>query len=103
MRVWQAEGHEGRQAPHARHDRPEGARRTTAKGLRVWASSRVVLWLVGSGHSSSPLVETGDVLVSTARLAGLDWHDLARHRARLGGTTIHDAGEALLGVGLGMC
>jgi FAD/FMN-containing dehydrogenase len=75
---------------------------SVVKLVEAAAGSGGVLRPVGSGHSSAPLVETRGTLVSIDRLAGLTWHD-GKQRARLGaGTTIHQAGEALLDIGLAM-
>lgn len=58
---------------------------------------------LGSGHSSSPLVETDQVLVGGERLSGLRRADPAAGRATLGaGTTIRDTSTALLEHGLAM-
>jgi FAD/FMN-containing dehydrogenase len=58
---------------------------------------------LGSGHSSSPLVATDDVVVGGERLRGLRHADPDARRATLGaGTTIRDTGEALLQHGLAM-
>lgn len=57
--------------------------------------------VVGAGHSSSPLVETCDVLVSLERLQGVVSHDLHRHEATIrAGMTLHDAGKTFLELGL---
>lgn len=59
--------------------------------------------VAGSGHSSSPLVETPDILVSMRDHRGLIDYDMSRHRATVGtGTVLHDLGQILHGVGLGM-
>ena len=64
--------------------------------------SRVVR-VVGSGHSSSPLVHSPDILMSMRDLHGLIDYDLQRSQAVLGaGTKLHDAGQILHSVGLGM-
>ena len=56
---------------------------------------------LGSGHSSSPIFVTNDVLVSLMDFAGMTGHDtdqcLATFRP---GTTLHDAGNQLHEVGL---
>lgn len=58
---------------------------------------------VGSGHSSTPLVATDDVLVGLDGLAGLYAHDPARSLATVGpGTGLAALGRELLGVGLGL-
>lgn len=59
--------------------------------------------VTGAGHSSSPLVETPELLVSLEKLTGLVSHDTAASEAVLwSGTRIEDAGKALLDVGLAM-
>lgn len=58
---------------------------------------------MGSGHSSWPLVQTPDMLLSLRDLHGLIDYDLQRSRATVGaGTQLHDLGIILHGVGLGM-
>ncbi|MFC4307467.1 D-arabinono-1,4-lactone oxidase [Steroidobacter flavus] len=59
--------------------------------------------VAGSGHSSSPLVETPDILMSTRDHRGLIDYDLTTSRATVGaGTVLQDLGQILHGVGLGM-
>jgi FAD/FMN-containing dehydrogenase len=59
--------------------------------------------VVGSGHSSSPLVLSPDILMSLRDLHGLIDYDLQHSRATLGaGTKLHDVGVILHGVGLAM-
>jgi FAD/FMN-containing dehydrogenase len=66
------------------------------------AHSRVVR-VMGSGHSSSPLVHTPDMLLSLRDLRGLIDYDLQHSQATVGaGTQLHDLGIILHGVGLGM-
>ena len=56
---------------------------------------------VGCGHSSSPLVETRDTLVSLERLRGVVSHDAERNEATVrAGTRLDEMGPALLRVGL---
>jgi FAD/FMN-containing dehydrogenase len=58
---------------------------------------------MGSGHSSSPLVHTPDMLLSLRDLRGLIDYDLQHSQATVGaGTQLHDLGIILHGVGLGM-
>lgn len=58
---------------------------------------------VGSGHSSTPLVQTAEVLVDCSRLHGLETHDPESMTASLGaGTALENAGELLADVGLAM-
>lgn len=64
---------------------------------------RRVVRVVGAGHSSSPLVETDDVLVSLERFQGLVAHDEARARATIrAGMTVKDTGKAVLDVRLAL-
>jgi len=59
--------------------------------------------VAGSGHSSSPLVETPDILMSMRDHRGLIDYDLARSRATVGaGTVLHDLGPILHDIGLSM-
>jgi FAD/FMN-containing dehydrogenase len=65
------------------------------------AEERGRLRVVGSGHSSSPLVRTGGTLVSMEKFTGLLAHDRSAGRATLGaGTTLKEASRALLEIGL---
>lgn len=57
--------------------------------------------VVGSGHSSVPLVRTDETLVSLSRLTGVVEADAGAHEATvLAGTTLKDMGVALLEHGL---
>jgi FAD/FMN-containing dehydrogenase len=59
--------------------------------------------VAGSGHSSSPLVETPDILMSMRDHRGLIDYDMASSRATVGaGTVLHNLGPILHGVGLSM-
>lgn len=59
--------------------------------------------VVGSGHSSMPLVETTDILVSLERFGGIESHDREAQEATLGaGTTLHDANAQVHKIGLAM-
>ncbi|HEY5756862.1 MAG TPA: FAD-binding protein, partial [Steroidobacter sp.] len=59
--------------------------------------------VAGSGHSSSPLVETPDILMSMRDHRGLIDYDIASSRATVGaGTVLHDMGLILHDVGLSM-
>jgi FAD/FMN-containing dehydrogenase len=59
------------------------------------------LRVVGSGHSSSPLVKTRGTIVSLEKFTGLHAHDRRTGLATLGaGTTLKEANRALLEVGL---
>lgn len=59
--------------------------------------------VAGSGHSSSALVQTPDILMSMRDHRGLIDYDSRSSRATVGaGTILHDLGSILHGVGLGM-
>lgn len=59
--------------------------------------------VAGSGHSSSPLVHTPDILMSMRDHRGLIDYDLPSSRATIGaGTVLHDLGPILHSAGLGM-
>jgi len=58
---------------------------------------------VGAGHSFTPIVQTGGVLVDTEALTGLTGVDSSRNRVRLrGGTRIKDIGDPLWEEGLSL-
>ena len=64
-------------------------------GLRLRAA--------GSGHSHSPLVPTGDIIVDTSGLSGVGEIDATQARAWIGaGTKIHALGAPLLAAGLAL-
>ncbi|WP_405944498.1 D-arabinono-1,4-lactone oxidase [Streptomyces sp. NBC_00932] len=70
-------------------------RRAIAEGLSV----RVA----GTGHSSTPLVQTGGLLLSLKHLSGVTGTDVTRRRARaLAGTPISAFGDALWEAGLAL-
>jgi FAD/FMN-containing dehydrogenase len=72
-----------------------------ARLVRHAADKGRTVRVVGSGHSSTPLVETDDILISLTHFKGLQSHN--GREATLGaGSTLHEAGEALLEVGLSM-
>jgi FAD/FMN-containing dehydrogenase len=57
--------------------------------------------VVGAGHSSSPLVETEDILISLEKFQGIVSHNPDKHEATIrSGMTVHDAGQELLKLGL---
>jgi FAD/FMN-containing dehydrogenase len=59
--------------------------------------------VAGAGHSSMPLVETSDIVVSLERMKGVVAHDAARCRATiLPAMTVDEASKALLQLGLAM-
>ena len=58
---------------------------------------------VGSGHSFTPIVQTGGVLIETDALTGLTGVDTTRNRVRLrGGTKLADIGDPLWDQGLSL-
>lgn len=73
----------------------ESVRFAIAEGLPVRA--------VGAGHSFTPLVQTGGVLMDLSELSGITGTDTTRRRARAkGGTAISAFGDALWDKGLGL-
>jgi FAD/FMN-containing dehydrogenase len=69
--------------------------------VRRAAAEGQTVRVVGAGHSSSPLVETSDVLVSLRKLRGVETYDRPSCEATLGaGTTLNAAGKALLTHGM---
>lgn len=65
------------------------------------ASSGQTVRVVGSGHSSSPLVATAGLLVSLRALRSLISHDQERCQVTIGaGITLHEAGKVLLPLGM---
>jgi len=71
--------------------------------VRFAIAERLPIRAAGSGHSSSPLVQTGGVLIDMSGLSGVTGHDSERRRARaLAGTTIHALGDPLWDRGLAL-
>lgn len=71
--------------------------------VRDAAASGKNLRVAGSGHSSSPLVATADVLVSLDHMQGLLYADKSSGQALIAaGTVLKDLGRALHEAGLGM-
>jgi FAD/FMN-containing dehydrogenase len=59
--------------------------------------------VAGSGHSSSPLVETPDILMSMREHRGLIDYDAVHSRATVGaGTVLNDLGPILRDIGMSM-
>jgi FAD/FMN-containing dehydrogenase len=74
-----------------------------AEIVRQAAGEAKVVRVVGAGHSSSPLVETDEILVSLEHLRGLESHDRERQEAIVrAGSTLEETGEALFEAGLTM-
>ncbi|GCE08054.1 D-arabinono-1,4-lactone oxidase [Dictyobacter aurantiacus] len=69
--------------------------------LHYYQSTGRHVRVVGAGHSFTPLVETGDILVSLDNLQGIEEVDLAAGTAMvLGGTRLKELGDALLSHGV---
>ncbi len=65
--------------------------------VRQTADAGGTLRVVGQGHSSSPLVQTDDVLLSLEEMTGVESVDADRHQAWVRpGTNIEQLGEELL-------
>jgi FAD/FMN-containing dehydrogenase len=74
-----------------------------ARVVRSAAEQGRVVRVVGAGHSSSPLVETRDILLSLEKLRGMESHDSeAREAIVLAGTSLKEAGDALFDAGLAL-
>lgn len=74
-----------------------------AHHVRQAAAAGWTVRVVGAGHSSSPLVETRDSLVSLTKLRGMESHDAAADEAVIrGGATLAEAGRELFTVGLAL-
>src|SRR5688500_9416049 len=59
-------------------------------------SSGKSIRVVGAGHSSSPLVETNEILISLDRFSGLTSIDKKNNRAEVGtAMTVHDVNSSL--------
>lgn len=71
--------------------------------VRFAVRERLAVRAVGAGHSFTPIVQTGGVLVDTAALTGITGIDVDRRRVRmLAGTRISDLGPALWDAGLSL-
>jgi FAD/FMN-containing dehydrogenase len=71
--------------------------------VRTAGGENKTLRVVAAGHSSTPLVETPDVLVSLERMKGVIDHNEGQHRATiLPGMTVGEANRALLELQLAM-
>lgn len=74
-----------------------------AEAVRYARRNGLRLRPAGTGHSNVPLVPNAGVVLRTEGLKGLVAHDSAADTATLrGGTKIHDIGDALWAVGLGL-
>ena len=73
--------------------------KAVAKAAKEGRNARVT----GARHSSSPLIETEDTLISLDKLQGLVSHKREAGEATIyAGMKVHDAGQALYKVGLAM-
>lgn len=71
--------------------------------IRFAAAERLSVRVAGAGHSFTPVVQTGGVLIDMSGLAGVLDADAASGRVRaLGGTRISDFGEPLWEAGLSL-
>jgi FAD/FMN-containing dehydrogenase len=69
--------------------------------VRQAVTDRRTVRVVGAGHSSSPILETNDILVSLEKFQGVESYNTTAHEATIrAGMTLRDAGQALLEVGL---
>lgn len=81
--------------PRSEQEALDAVRFAIKEGLPVRA--------VGSGHSSSPLVQTGGVLLDMSAMTGITGTDRENQRARaLAGTTINAFGDPLWEQGLAL-
>ena len=72
-----------------------------ARIVRRAREERRVVRVVGAGHSSSPLVETNEILVSLEHFRGVVSHDRDRCEAVVRtGTSLREAGQMLFALGL---
>lgn len=81
--------------PRTEQEALDAVRFAIKEGLSVRA--------VGAGHSFTPLVHTGGMLMDLSQLSGITSTDTARRRVRAkGGTPIHVFGDLLWEQGLGL-
>jgi len=74
-----------------------------ASAVREGIAAGLSIRVAGTGHSSSPLVQTGGLLLSLRHLSGVIDTDVARRRARLwAGTPISALGDPLWEQGLAL-
>lgn len=73
------------------------------EAVREAVDRKLPLRVSGSGHSFTPVVGTGGILLSLAGMKGVQHVDTARKRVTVAaGTRIHDVGEALKQLGLSL-
>jgi FAD/FMN-containing dehydrogenase len=71
--------------------------------VREAAAERLTVRVAGTGHSFTPLVATDGLLLSLDAWTGVEAHAAAAGRATVrAGTKLHDLGEQLFALGLGM-
>jgi FAD/FMN-containing dehydrogenase len=69
--------------------------------IRKAAQQGRSLRVVGAGHSSTPLVQTDDILVSLQSFKKIETYSLTQGEATIGtGLTVQEAGQALQKIGL---
>lgn len=71
--------------------------------VRFAIKQKLSVRAVGAGHSFTPIVQTGGVLINTDALTGLTGVDTCNNRVRLyGGTRLKDIGDPLWDEGLSL-
>ncbi len=71
--------------------------------VRDAAVGGLAVRVAGTGHSFTPLVATDGVIISLDNWAGVEAHDVAGGRVTVrAGTKLHDLGEELFALGVGM-
>src|SRR5688572_18004394 len=73
-----------------------------AREVEKAAAENKKVRVYGAGHSSMPLVETPDLLVSVNNMKGLISHKEGQEATIYAGMKVKEAGEALYKVGLGL-
>lgn len=73
------------------------------RAVRFGIRERLTIRAVGAGHSFTPVVQTGGLLIDTSGLSGVTGTDSVRHRIRaLGGTPISAFGEPAWRAGISL-
>ncbi|MEW6116535.1 MAG: D-arabinono-1,4-lactone oxidase [Nitrospirota bacterium] len=81
---------------------PAGEEELSKIVQRAAAEGRTVR-VVGAGHSSSPLVQTEDILISMERLKGVESHDTSVREVTIkSGMMLREANRAFLDLGLAL-
>lgn len=82
-------------SPHSEDELCELVHKANAAGKKIR--------IVGAGHSSSPLVETNEILVNLDHFDGLKSFDKENNRAEVGtAMTVHDVNSSLQNAGLAL-